>query len=81
MTEKIFPVAPDKLEEIIKEYPTPFHIYDEAAIRQNLRRLFRAFDWAPGFREYFAVKAAPNPYLLEIIREEGAAAIAAACRS
>lgn len=71
MTEKIFPIASDKLEEIIKEYPTPFHIYDEAAIRQNLRRLFKAFAWVPGFREYFAVKAAPNPYLLEIVREEG----------
>ena len=74
MAEKIFPIAQDKLEEIIKEYPTPFHIYDEAAIRKNLRRLFKAFDWVPGFREHYAVKAAPNPYLLEIIREEGGGA-------
>ncbi len=74
MSEKIFPISQARLEEIIKEYPTPFHIYDEKAIRQNLRRLFKAFAWAPSFREHYAVKAAPNPYLLEILREEGAGA-------
>lgn len=74
MSEKIFPISQARLEEIIKDYPTPFHIYDEKAIRQNLRRLFAAFSWAPSFREHYAVKAAPNPYLLEIIREEGAGA-------
>ncbi len=74
MSAKIFPVSPAKLEEIIKKYPTPFHIYDEKAIRQNLRRLFHAFAWAPAFREHYAVKAAPNPRLLQILREEGAGA-------
>ena len=74
MPKKIFPLRPERLEEIIREYPTPFHLYDEAAIRANLRRLFAAFHWAPSFREHFAVKAAPNPYLLEIMREEGAGA-------
>lgn len=71
MTEKIFPVSQARLEEIIREYPTPFHIYDEKAIRANLRRLKAAFSWAPSFTEHFAVKAAPNPYLINIVKEEG----------
>ena len=74
MSEKNFPISQENLEEIIKKYPTPFHIYDEKAIRQNIRRLFKAFAWAPDFREHYAVKAAPNPYLLQILREEGAGA-------
>ena len=74
MPKKIFPIPKDKLEEIIRCYPTPFHIYDEAAIRKNLRRLFAAFSWAPSFREHFAVKATPNPYILRILTEEGAGA-------
>lgn len=74
MPKKTFPLSPTRLEEIISEYPTPFHIYDEAAIRANLRRLFAAFRWAPSFREYFAVKATPNPYILEIMQSEGAGA-------
>ena len=69
MAEKIFPISEQRLEEIIREYPTPFHIYDEAAIRANLRRLFRAFSWAPSFREYFAVKATPNPYIVNILKD------------
>ena len=60
-----------KIEEIIKDHPTPFHIYDEKGIRENARRLTKAFSWAPGFREYFAVKANPNPYIVKIMREEG----------
>ena len=71
MNEKIFPISKDKLEEIIKKYPTPFHIYDEKKIRQNLRALKDAFSWAPAFKEHYAVKAAPNPYLLKIVKEEG----------
>lgn len=71
MTEKTFPVSQTRLEEIIREYPTPFHIYDEKAIRANLRRLKAAFSWAPSFTEHFAVKAAPNPYLINIVKEEG----------
>lgn len=55
MSEKIFPIDKEKLEEIIKDYPTPFHIYDEKAIRANMRRLFKAFSWAPSFREHYAV--------------------------
>ncbi|MGL5270266.1 MAG: diaminopimelate decarboxylase family protein [Selenomonadaceae bacterium] len=74
MSEKIFPISKEHLEEIIKDYPTPFHIYDEKAIRANMRRLFKAFSWAPSFREHYAVKAAPNPRLLQVLHEEGAGA-------
>lgn len=69
MAEKKFPISKEKLEEIIKKYPTPFHIYDEKAILDNLHRFKKAFDWAPEFREYFAVKATPNPRLMQIMRE------------
>ena len=72
MAEKNFPLSQEKLEEIIKEYPTPFHIYDEKAIRQNIRNLKKAFAWAPEFREHFAVKATPNPRIVQILAEEGA---------
>lgn len=64
-------VTKEKIEEIVKEYPTPFHIYDEKGIRENVRRLKAAFAWNKGFREYFAVKATPNPYIMEILLEEG----------
>lgn len=64
-------VTKEKIEEIVKEYPTPFHIYDEKGIRENVRRLNAAFAWNKGFREYFAVKATPNPYIMEILLEEG----------
>lgn len=64
-------VTKEKIEEIVKEYPTPFHIYDEKGIRENARRLKAAFSWNKGFREYFAVKATPNPYIMEILMEEG----------
>lgn len=64
-------VTKEKLEEIIAEYPTPFHLYDEKGIRENARRLKAAFSWNRGFREYFAVKATPNPYIMQILREEG----------
>ena len=60
-----------KAREIIDQIPTPFHIYDEAGIRANARALKQAFSWNPGYREYFAVKAAPNPYLIQILKEEG----------
>ncbi|MDL2219504.1 diaminopimelate decarboxylase [Ruminococcaceae bacterium OttesenSCG-928-O06] len=59
------------LEEIIRQYPTPFHIYDEAGIRAAARRLHAAFGWNKGFKEYFAVKATPNPAILQILKEEG----------
>ncbi len=64
-------ITKEKVEEIVRTYPTPFHIYDEKGIRKNARRLREAFAWNPGFREYFAVKATPNPYLLQILKEEG----------
>ena len=72
MAEKKFPLSPERLEEVIKDYPTPFHIYDEKAIRQNIRNLKAAFAWAPEFREHFAVKATPNPRIVQILAEEGA---------
>lgn len=71
MAEKGLPFNQQQLEEIIDQYGTPFHIYDEQAIRKNARRLIEAFSWAPEFKEYFAVKATPNPYILKILREEG----------
>ena len=60
-----------KAREIIDQIPTPFHIYDEAGIRANARALKQAFSWNPGYREYFAVKATPNPYLIQILKEDG----------
>ena len=64
-------VTKDQLEAIAAQYPTPFHIYDEQGIRENARRLRKAFAWNPGYREYFAVKAAPTPALLKLLHEEG----------
>lgn len=64
-------VTKEQLQEIVKTYPTPFHIYDEAGIRANARKVMKAFSWNPGFKEYFAVKATPNPTILKILREEG----------
>ena len=58
-----------KLEEIATKWPTPFHVYDAKAIRENARRLKKAFAWNKGFREYFAVKAAPNPHLMKLLKE------------
>lgn len=60
-----------QLKEIASKYPTPFHIYDEKGIRENARKLKAAFAWNKGFKEYFAVKATPNPFLLKILKEEG----------
>ena len=61
----------EKLEEIAKVHPTPFHLYDEAGIRRNAENLKKAFAWNKGFKEYFAVKATPNPFLINILREYG----------
>ncbi|MDD3276644.1 MAG: diaminopimelate decarboxylase [Kiritimatiellales bacterium] len=71
MSQKKCPLNREQLEELTKQFPTPFHLYDEAAIRANARALKAAFAWNPGFKEYFAVKAAPNPYLMKILRSEG----------
>ena len=64
-------VTLEQVKEIEKTYPTPFHIYDEKAIRENARALKEAFSWNKGYREYFAVKATPNPFILKILQEEG----------
>ncbi|MBR4241552.1 MAG: diaminopimelate decarboxylase, partial [Eubacterium sp.] len=61
----------EKANEIIEKYPTPFHIYDEKGIRENVKALYDAFSWNKGFKEYFAVKATPNPYLIKILNEYG----------
>ena len=61
----------EKAKEITAQIPTPFHLYDEAGIRANARALKKAFSWNKGFREFFAVKATPNPYILQILHEEG----------
>ena len=68
---KTLPFTVEQLEDWSKTYPTPFHVYDEKAIRANARRLKAAFAWNKGFHEYFAVKAAPNPHLMALLREEG----------
>ncbi len=64
-------VTKEQVDEIVKQYPTPFHIYDEKGIRANAKALKEAFSWNKGFKEYFAVKATPNPYLINILREYG----------
>ena len=74
MTLKKTPFTKKEIEEIIEEYGSPFHIYDEQAIRENVRNLIKAFSWAPEFKEYFAVKATPNPYIMKILKEEGVGA-------
>lgn len=62
-------VTKEQIEEIVKTYPTPFHLYDEKGIRENAKEVKEAFAWNPGFREYFAVKATPNPFILNILKE------------
>ena len=64
-------VTREQLEQICKDYPTPFHIYDEKGIRATARAVNRAFSWNKGFREYFAVKATPTPGILKVLKEEG----------
>lgn len=70
MTTKRIPFSKQQLEKIIEQYPTPFHIYDEKGIRDYARKFNEAFSWNPGFKEFYAIKAAPNPYLMKIMREE-----------
>ena len=64
-------VTLEQLQTITKQYPTPFHLYDEKGIRDTARALYKAFSWNPGYREFFAVKATPNPQILKILKEEG----------
>ena len=70
MNKKPF-ITLDRLQEIVEKYPTPFYLYDEKGIRENARALKEAFSWNPGYKEYFAVKATPNPFLINILREYG----------
>ena len=71
MSSKPLPFTTSELEAIAERFPTPFHIYDERGIRENARRLLDAFSWNSGFKEFFAVKATPNPFLLKILKEVG----------
>lgn len=73
MEKKAF-VTLEQVKEIVKEYPTPFHLYDEKGIRENVRKLKQAFSWNKGYKEYFAIKATPNPYIMQILKEEGVGA-------
>lgn len=68
---KTLPFTKEEIESIVANHPTPFHIYDEAGIRNNAKRLLKAFEWNKGFKEYFAVKATPNPYILKLLKSEG----------
>ena len=71
MPEKKLPFTRKQLEAILDKYQTPFHIYDEKAIRKNARAFKKAFSWNRGFKEFFAIKACPNPYILKILQSEG----------
>ncbi len=71
MAAKELPFTKQQIEKIIGKYPTPFHLYDEKAIKENARAFKQAFSWNEGFKEFFAVKAAPNPYLMKILHKEG----------
>jgi diaminopimelate decarboxylase len=71
MADKKLPFTKEQVQGIIQKNPTPFHIYDEAGIRVNTKKFKEAFSILPGFKEYFAVKALPNPFILKILREEG----------
>ncbi|NQT73687.1 MAG: diaminopimelate decarboxylase [Chloroflexi bacterium] len=71
MTEKQVPFTKNQLEQIIEKHPTPFHIYDEKAILENARSIKKTFSWNEGFKEFFAVKACPNPYLMKMLKSEG----------
>jgi diaminopimelate decarboxylase len=71
MQRKSVPFPRELIESLVKQYPTPFHIYDEKGIRDNMRHFAEAFAWVEGFKEYFAVKACPNPHILRILHQEG----------
>lgn len=74
MNQKTLPVTAEELAAIIKEYPTPFHMYDAKGIVENIREFISAFSWVPNFKNYFAVKATPNPYILKLLQNEGVGA-------
>lgn len=71
MNLKQLPVSQERLEEIIATYPTPFHLYDGEAIRQNMKAFIGEFSWAKDFKQYFAVKACPNPHIMKLLKEVG----------
>lgn len=71
MADKKLPFSKEQLTTIAEKFPTPFHIYDEKAIRENAKAFTNAFSWNEGFKEYYAIKSAPNPYLMKVLREEG----------
>ena len=71
---KYFPLSNDELKEVVKKFPTPFYLYDEKAIRENMREFTKAFSIFPIFREHFAVKACPNPYIMKVLASEGCGA-------
>ena len=64
-------VTNEQLKSILEKYPTPFHLYDEKGIRENAKAMYDAFSWNKGYKEYFAVKATPNPFLINILHEYG----------
>ena len=70
MTKKPF-ITLEQVQEIVKKYPTPFHIYDEKGFVDNAKKVYEAFSWNKGFREYFAVKATPNPFIIKKLAEVG----------
>jgi diaminopimelate decarboxylase len=71
MIGKKLPFTKEQIEQIIKTYPTPFHIYDEKGMIAYARKFNEAFSWNEGFKEYYAIKAAPNPFLMKLLRKEG----------
>ena len=70
MAKKTLPFNKEYIEKLVNKYPTPFHIYDEKGIKNTAKRLNKAFSWNKGFKEFFAVKALPNPYILKILKQE-----------
>jgi diaminopimelate decarboxylase len=78
MSQKKIPFTREQIEKLTQKYPTPFHIYDSNAILENAKRLQNAFSWAPSFKEYFAVKALPNPAVMKLLKTIG---IGADCSS
>jgi diaminopimelate decarboxylase len=71
MTEKTLPFSKEEIAKIAEKFPTPFHIYDEKGMREYARKFVNAFSWNPGFKEYYAIKSAPNPFLMKLLRQEG----------
>lgn len=71
MQEKILPFSKEKIEEIIKSYPTPFHIYDEKGMLEYTKYFIDSFKWNSGFKEYYAIKSCPNPYIMKLLKDQG----------